>query len=127
MAAAQRDIYIEEGATYYRRITMRTSGTTPTPIDLTGFTITGRIRSSYLQTSPVKANFAITLVDAVNGIFSIELDAATTAALMDDSEKPNFLGQTKEQTLGYYNIDCTSPLGFVTRLLEGKVTYSESV
>lgn len=51
-----------------------------TPVDLTGATIRGQIRRKALDTT-VAADFVVSILDAVNGVFEFGLTDETTAGI----------------------------------------------
>lgn len=147
MAAPRYDILIEEGATFYKVLTVRKKAVPatppnaatgdpgsayqpPVPIDLTGQVITGSIKASYLEGSPVIANFSCSLIDAVNGKIGIELPASVTAGLVADADKNGvFSGNTLAPvTIGFYDIEALHTVsGFVTKVLRGSVQYQDEI
>lgn len=147
MAAPRYDILIEEGATFYKVLTIRKKAVPatppnastgdpgsayqpPVPIDLTGQTISGSIKATYLEGSPVIANFSCSLIDAVNGKIGIELPATTTAGMIADAAKAGvFTGTTLAPvTIGFYDIEALHAVsGFVTKILKGSVQYQDEI
>lgn len=120
MAAGTYNFTIEQGATFKRRLTW--SYTDPAtgqeePNNLTGFTVKMQIRD--LPTDPnillelSTENGKIT-VDAGVGQINLTLSALETSKITKWRE-------------GYYDIIVTSPLGEVTRLLQGKIAVSYGI
>lgn len=109
------DRAVEQGATWTRTITVKDDGVAR---DLTGYTIRMQVRqkpsssSTYLDIDTVSGEIAIT--DATNGIFTITLSAAVTAAL--------------SPVQGYrYDLELEDGSGVVTRLLTGLFEVTKEV
>lgn len=116
MVATQYDILIEQGATFEAQMTYKDSA--GTGINLIGYQIRMQARAKHSDTATVldlsTATSGITLTDAANGVFSLNLSANETAAL------------TANQFL-VYDIEIESPAGVVTRLTQGNITISPEV
>lgn len=114
MAAAQYDIYVEQGATYQLNITWKQPNNTP--VNITGFSARMQFRksktSSTVLFSGTNTNGIITLGGAA-GTVSITIPATTT----DDFS----FG------CGVYDLELESSGGVVTRLIEGSVEVSKEV
>lgn len=115
MPAKQLDITIEQGATFVMNVTWQDS--TGTPIDLTGFTAKMQARYKYSDPAPLvtfsTADDTITL-GGVEGTIAIA-GLAPLPALTDVKT-------------GVYDLELTDPsTGKITRLLQGKVTFSPEV
>lgn len=95
-----------------------------TPINLTGYTIKSQIRKNYTQTSPVIREFLITILNPEKGEFSISLTDEETADIKPTPAPPSMLAETP---LGYYDIFMTAPTGTVSLLLQGPVTYIQTI
>ncbi|MBW1812140.1 MAG: hypothetical protein JRJ39_00330 [Deltaproteobacteria bacterium] len=107
------DICIKQGANFYQQfyIVDEVDGV-EVPTDLTDYTVEMQIRrtveNSTIFATYSTANGLITL-DESNGIITINVPAATTAAYQYDFE-------------GVYDIEITAPItGFVERVLQGKL------
>lgn len=120
MAAGTYNFVIEQGATFKRRLTW--SYTNPAtgleePNDITGYTVKMQIRD--LPSDPqIRLELSTEnnkiVVDGVNGQMNLTLSALETSKITKWRE-------------GYYDIIVTSPLGEVTRLLQGKVAVSYGI
>lgn len=114
MAAGYRDLYIEQGATFYQEIVWKDSA--GEVIDLTDYTARMQIRRNKQSTTPLISltteNGRIT-IEAANGKVILEVDADDTADFT--------------QFCGVYDLELISSTGFVTRLMEGGVTISREV
>ena len=114
MSAGLYSFKLEQGATFYRRL--KWTDAEGTPKDLTGYTAKMQIRT--IVTSPTvlcelsTSNGRITLTPD-QGIIELYIDDVTTQALSFDT--------------GVYSLELTSPATFVTRLLEGYITFSLAV
>lgn len=104
MAAGKYDFIIEQGATFTRQITWQDSS--GVGIDLTGFSLSGKIRRKYTDTTAL-TSFTMTIIDANSGIFSFSLTALETSIL-----------QASECV---YDIEANTG-STVYRVLEGKCT-----
>ena len=131
MSAGKLDITIEEGSTFLRNITVLTNGgvNSGTPIPLTGTTVRGQIRKSLLDPEDLTTNFICRVVDAEKGVFSFEIPATTTRTLILDAVKGSlYNGTSRETVVGYYDIEIEhTASAFVTRVLQGRVIYSDEV
>jgi hypothetical protein len=79
--AGRRNIEIIRGDDYSHVVTLNTrSGTTVTPVDITGRTYTAQLRKALSQTS-ADATFTCTVTDAANGEITITMSHTITAAL----------------------------------------------
>jgi len=144
MTAAVHDIIIEEGATFNRVLTVRQAAIPADPatgspevpaqaIDLTGYTGRGEIRKDYVAASPVLETFTINITDAANGVFKVSLTAAQTASLVSDATRDadyysgEFSDVDKNVQIGYYDIELDDGTGFITRLIKGRVYFSDEI
>ena len=83
MSAGTYDLYIEQGATFYRECTYKDS--TGTPINLTGMTLAAQIRRSYSDpniTQTVTCTILNQAIPANVGKFTLEISAVDTAAMV---------------------------------------------
>lgn len=117
-------IRITEGATFALSMVLSSVDDlgVKTPIDLTGYTIRSQIRKNYVQTSPVIREFLVTITSPENGEFSLSLTDSETADI--EPAPPSMLAETP---LGYYDILVTAPTGTVSLLLQGPVTYYQTI
>jgi hypothetical protein len=107
MALVVNDIVFDQGADYTRTITL--SNDDDTPIDLTGYTISGSMKKTYCQSS-ADLVFTIVILDQVTntGEFTFTIPATLSAALPCD------------HTSFVFDIKMTSAGGIKTRIVEGK-------
>jgi hypothetical protein len=114
MPAARLKLVVEQGATFAKAFRLKKKD--GTAFDLTGATVTGRIKVSHTATE-VLATFTMALAsDPTTGVFTARLTAAQTSALACD---PPY-------KLGVYTIKVTSG-GVTTRILEGDAELSPDV
>jgi hypothetical protein len=110
---AQYDLTIQQGATFRRQFRWLADGD---PVDLTGFAARMQIRRSVkavdVLVDATTANGLLTIA-ALAGEVTVELPATLTAGISAVS--------------GVYDLEMVDPGGFVTRLLEGDVTFSPEV
>lgn len=119
MAAGKYNFELEQGATFSRQITWKDS--TGTPINLTGYTVTGSIRKSFASNSTI-ASFTCTNANQGSspGVFTLSLTATQTALLpVKNSASPS---DRDIQQLPYI-IEATTG-STVYRLLEGTISVS---
>lgn len=72
----EANITIIKGLLFSKAFTWKAAGT---PVDLTGYTFSGKIKSSPAGTT--LATFVCTIISAVGGKFKFELSEVTTATL----------------------------------------------
>lgn len=78
MSAIQRDLFIENNGSFSRQGVIKVGGT---PVDLTGWTFVGQIRSTF-GSPTVLATFDLTTNSpATDGIINIDLDEDAVASL----------------------------------------------
>jgi hypothetical protein len=114
MAAAKRNITIEQGATYrYSLIWKDSDGV---PVDLSGYIARMQVRKMFTSDDTLldlsSANGDIVL-GGVLGTIEIEASAADTALITDK--------------VGVYDVELESSSGVVTRIIEGSVTIKPEV
>jgi hypothetical protein len=110
MAAGTYNISIEQGSTWSLRLSIDSSPGTDK--DMTGFTIASKIGKSYYDTAPI--SMAAAYVIQNQGIFTISLTAAQTAALDPAHEY-------------VYDVEITDGAGVVTRMIQGRATVSPGI
>lgn len=123
MAAGKLDLYIEQGANFYKLLTLQDA--TGAAIDLTGYTFAGQIRRK-ADSGAVLLAFTFTILNQTTnrGQLELTLTALQTATLPD---QPQPTADRIASTFAY-DIEMTRTSdGFVARLLEGKVTLSPEV
>jgi hypothetical protein len=116
MKPAALDITIYQGSTFSQPFQWK-SGDPSAPVNLTGYKARMQIREKISSPTYIinltTENGGIVFRDAINGIFSIEMSDAVTAA-MDFKH-------------AVYDIEFVSPGGIVTRLFGGDVILSPEV
>ena len=129
MAAGKHNFTIEQGADFDPIITYRNPPADPindpdtpgAPIDITGYDARMQVRTGSKTGTLVLdmniGNGEIIILDAVNGQFQFQVDAAATAALTEAEFDPT----------GFYDFEIIEPGGKVIRLLEGTVQLSTEV
>lgn len=120
MPAAKHNITVEQGATFIRTITIKDSASEP--IDITGWTLRGKIRESQSAETAI-ATFVTEILDQTDedtiGQATFSLSAAVTAAIPEAEFTKPFLKTTKL----LYDLEIEKPSGEVIRLLQGDVTF----
>lgn len=128
MGAGKLDLYIEQGATFSQKLTLRAPPVAPAtigePIDLTGCTFEAKLKKNVGDTAVV-ATFEITVLDqATNtGEILIELPHTVTSAITLKSQK----GAVRKTEPFAYDLEQTFPSGKKRRLLEGVANVSPEV
>jgi len=108
--AGKHNIIIEQGSSFDGLdLTIDSDGT---PIDLTGYSFAGSIKSSFYS-SAIMATFVVNIIDPINGVVSLTL--------------PNSVTQTLSPGSAIYDVEMTDTTGKVTRLLEGRVTITPEI
>lgn len=106
MASEIYDITIEQGATFPLSLVWKDS--LGVPVNLTGYTARMQLRETYTSATPIfdltSAGGAIVLGGAL-GTIVVTASATITGAITIKR--------------GVYDLELTSPLGVVTRLIEG--------
>jgi hypothetical protein len=107
--ATIQNITIDQDADFTQTLTVKDS--TGTVVDLTGLTITSKLRKTHLSSSAT--SFTTAAVSATDGTCSVALTDTVTSAL----------------TEGRYVWDLTTTDGdgLITRRIEGRVTITPSV
>jgi len=107
--ATIQNITIDQDADYTETVTVKDS--TGTVVDLTGQTVTSKLRKTHLSTSATR--FTTAIVSATVGTASITLTDTVTSGL----------------TEGRYvwDLTTTTSAGLVTRRIEGRATVTPSV
>jgi hypothetical protein len=122
MPAAKLDIYIEQGASFKRKLTFKDSENTP--IDLTGNTFEGKVKKNISDSAAV-ATFTITVLDQITntGEVMVELTATQTSAIALKSQRT----PTRSTEKFCYDIERTLPDLRKERVLEGIAEVSPEV
>jgi hypothetical protein len=121
MAAGALDLTCEQGTTFKRTITLYQDTAKAVPVDLTGFTFRGQIRSSAKATGAPTAAFLCAITNATGGAFSISLTAEQTSAIPT-------IGESYSVMKAYvYDLEMVAGDGTVSRLLNGAFNVSPEV
>lgn len=121
MSAGRYDTVVEQGATFSRVCTWKTSS--GVGIDLTSYTLTGKIKKKITDTNEL-LSFTITKANqgSYPGQFTISLTSTQTASLPIKPQTVEF----KELLHLYYDIEADSGTE-VTRIIEGILGVSPQV
>jgi hypothetical protein len=111
-------LFIKQGETYNERFQWCHEDSTP--YDITGYTCRGQIRNG-AQNQGVLINIAITIIDALSGIFDVDIMSS------DSKTIPATGSNYSEIEIYAYDIEFTSPGGEVYRVLQGVVEISPEV
>lgn len=114
MAAAKRNIIIEQGATYTLNLIWKDSASVP--VNLTGYSARMQVRRTF--------NSDDTLLDLSSSNGDITLGGALGTIAIVASATDTALIYVKT---GFYDIELESSSGVVTRLMEGEVTIKPEV
>lgn len=122
MAAAKLNITIEQGATFFRTVTVKDSA--GDPIDITGWTLRGQVRESQSADTPL-ASFVCAILDQITntGEATFSLSATVTAAMPEAT----YIKPSLKNSLYLYDLEVEKPGGEVIRLLQGVVTFVPEV
>ena len=107
--ATIQNITIDQDADYTETLTIKDS--TGTVVDLTGSTITSKLRKTHLSSSAT--SFTTALVSATDGTCSITLTDTVTSGLSEGRY--------------VWDLTTTDGSGIVTRRIEGRATVTPSV
>lgn len=111
MPAKVQDLVIEQGVTFSFPVKLAID-TAGTPFSLTGWTGQSQARRN-VRDSNVLFSFTVAISDPANGLFSLSLTADQTRGL-------NF-------NTAVYDVELTSPLGGVVRIMTGRLSLSREV
>lgn len=103
------NIFIDQGANYSNIITV--SGTSGSPLDITGYTVASQMRKSYTSSTAYSLNAAI--YNAVSGQVRLTLNATQSEAIPPG----RYL----------YDLEITSAGGVRTRVVEGVATVTPQI
>jgi DNA-binding MurR/RpiR family transcriptional regulator len=107
MAAGIYNLSIEQGSSWELQMSIDSSA--GNDLDITGYTFDAKIAKSYYDDNPV--SITANIVNAVTGSIRLTLTPAQTSAL--------------DSAIEYiHDVDMTSTVGTVTRLMEGRATIS---
>lgn len=120
MAAGKYDIYVEQGASWERVVTLADSA--GTAIDLTGATVTGQIRETYSSETVIQT-ITGAVTDATAGQITLSMTPAETSAIpVNDATT-----YTRPTTKYVYDVEVLKADSTVIRLLEGVAEISPEV
>jgi 4-hydroxybenzoate polyprenyltransferase len=111
MTAGTYDLVVEQGSTFNRTVTVQENSVAK---DLSGFIARAQIRKTYKSVA-VLATIGVTITDAANGVVTLIMTAAVTAALKTGN------------AVWDMEIDDQNATPLVTRILEGKVRITSEV
>ena len=107
--ATIQNLTVDQDADFTQTLTIKDS--TGTVVDITGQTVTSKMRKTHLSTSAT--SFTTAIVSGTAGTCSITLTDTVTAALTEG--------------IYVWDLTTTDDTGLVTRRLEGRVTVTPSV
>jgi len=113
------DFQIDQGSTFSRVITLKTSA--GVPIDLTGYTARGMIKASAQDVAALQSFTCTVDPDETTGRITISLTDVQTSALPATGEKFSELARF------VYDIEIVDWEGKVTRILNGSILLSPEV
>jgi hypothetical protein len=110
MAAGVYNLSIEQGATW--EISLEVDVSAGTDMNLTDYTFASKIAKSHYDESA--ESMGVTIINAAEGKFKLYLTPSQTSLL--------------DNAIEYiYDVEITSPVGDVTRILQGRATISPGV
>lgn len=113
MAAAKLNLTCEQGTKFERMLTIAIDGT---PVDLTGYTVRGKIKK-YVTDAAVVATFTFTIQNQVTdtGKVLMSLPAATSTAFVIDPQQD----QIRSLVPYAYDVELVPASGDPTRIFQG--------
>lgn len=111
---AELDIVIRQGATFGPMTCTLTNPDT-TPVNITGSTISAKIRKFPSDNTSLGITGVITLTNPSGGVFTWKFNAADTATLLADDESEEAPGSIYQ-----YDVEMTDSSGNIIPLLYGK-------
>ncbi|AIW04092.1 tail protein [Salmonella phage Stitch] len=104
---------------------------TEVPVNLTGYSLRGTIKSSLDENAEVLANFKTRVIDATQGAAAISLSVADVTNIGEKASKERDKYNPRQRFAGYYDILMTRDvIGSEVssfRIMEGKVYISDGV
>lgn len=104
---------------------------TEVPVNLTGYSLRGTIKSSLDENAEVLANFKARVIDAAQGAAAISLSVADVTNIGEKASKERDKYNPRQRFAGYYDILMTRDvIGSEVssfRIMEGKVYISDGV
>lgn len=120
---AEYDIDVKQGSTYQLLLTIKDPD--DDPIDLTGYTFRGQIRTS-TSDSTIQAAFSFNILTQSGGTLG-QVEATLSATDTAGIELPENDRPTRKITKMIYDIESETGGGEVTRWLEGAANISPEV
>jgi len=109
MAAGTYNFTLEQGATFNRILTLQENSAV---MNLTGYSVASKFRSTH-DSGTVAGTFTCTISDASAGKITMTMTNSTTSAI--------------EEGIYVYDLEITSGVGAVTRVLQGNITVTPEV
>lgn len=104
---------------------------TSKPVDLTGFSLRGTIKSNLEEGAETLASFTTSIVDAAQGVASISLPVSAVTTIASKASKERDRYNPRQRLAGYYDVIITrTAVGSAAssfRIMEGKVYISDGV
>lgn len=104
---------------------------TEVPVNLTGYSLRGTIKSSLDENAEVLANFKTRVIDAAQGAAAISLSVADVTNIGEKASKERDKYNPRQRFAGYYDIlmarDVIGSEVSSFRIMEGKVYISDGV
>ncbi|QCQ65469.1 tail protein [Salmonella phage Seabear] len=104
---------------------------TEVPVNLTGYSLRGTIKSSLDENAEVLANFKTRVIDAAQGAAAISLSVADVTNIGEKASKERDKYNPRQRFAGYYDIlmtrDVVGSEVSSFRIMEGKVYISDGV
>lgn len=104
---------------------------TEVPVNLTGYSLRGTIKSSLDENAEILANFKTRVIDAAQGAAAISLSVADVTNIGEKASKERDKYNPRQRFAGYYDILMTRDvIGSEVssfRIMEGKVYISDGV
>lgn len=122
MAAGSLDILVEQGATFAMRLVL--SDSVGSPLDLTGWTFRGQIRSTY-DAGTILASFSFVVPNQITDPGAVDCSMADSVTeTIPVTASTNY---KKKDTFYPYDIEGEDTSGNVYRVVQGTATVSPEV
>lgn len=121
MAAAELDLYIEQGAKFYRTLTLKSANV---PIDITGYSFRGQIRKSQSD-STILASFSFNILNQVS--FTGQVEMTMSDAVTSSLPVPTATSFVRKTIKYIYDVEVVNSSGVVDRMLQGSAEVSPEV
>lgn len=109
--AVNFNLIIDQGTDFLRTFTVVDNSNVA--VNLTGFSIAGKLKRSSIGANNTAIPFVITITDAVNGKVKMELTNATTDLLVPGRY--------------VYDVEATNPSLKIFRIVEGTITVNPNI